>query len=589
MINHAFLSNGYGSALISKDLSVDWLSLPRFDSQPLFCHLLDEDKECRSKITFPEKIEYKRSYVKNALMLKTEAYNERGRVAVVLDFMPLAESALMRVIDAKIPFELYAKPLFNYGMIEPSFYARKNGAIFKDPNGTQALELKFVWSSKVEKTSNFSWMFSPGKGYILFLYSADVGYGLFSKKGKVYSVPSEAIPASLNYWESSLEPITIDPPKWAEKVFIASLLVIMGLIYKPSGALVSSPTTSLPEKIGDVRNWDYRFAWIRDSSLAAEALIKSGHIIKGREILNFLVSVLDPSMKPFNHTLYAIDGGPPPTEFTADWLSGYKNSKPVRIGNAAHLQIQLDIEGEFMSALYTYYEYTKDKRYIQSVWWAIESIVKYISKNYEKKDSGLWEERGPPKHYTHSKVAMWNALNLASKLAEELGKTSLSDEWKRKADEIKSYVLKNSWNERVQSFTRYFGSEDVDASLLVMPIYGIIDLDDDRFKLTLERIEKELVVDHLVFRYRKDFLGEAAYPFGLASYWMSKVKLLQGQREEAEKYVKKLASCSNELGLLGEHIDPKTCEPRGNYPHVFSHTAIILGIYELSEHKKFPY
>ncbi len=581
MIDHAFLSNGYGSALISKDLGIDWLALPRFDSQPLFCYLLDKNKGCRVSIKFEGNSKFIRKYVNGSLLLNTNVVKNGRTISNITDFMPLAESALMRVISSNEPFEIYVKPGFNYCMIEPAIYIKKDGAIFKDPNSKQALEFKFVWSSKVIKNRGYTWRFFPGKGYFLFLYSADVGYGIFSKKSKVYSIPSEAMPAAVNYWKSLLEHVSIKPPDWATNVFNASILVLLGLKYKPSGALVSSPTTSIPEIIGGVRNWDYRYAWVRDSSLAAEALIKIGHIINGREILNFLINVLDPSMKPFNHTLFTIDGSPPPSEYTADWLSGYEDSKPVRIGNAAHLQIQLDIEGEFMNALSTYYNFTKDKVFLKNVWWAVKSIANYTIKNYIKKDSGIWEERDVAKHYTHSKVNMWKSLVTAAELAKELNNLSEYSEWMLKADQIKDYTLKNAWNEKTGSFVRYFGSEEVDASLLVMPIYGLIKVDDDRFIQTLAKIEKELVRDYLVFRYKKDFLGNAAYPFGLASYWMAKVKIMQGEREEAEKYIRKLVSCANKLGLLGEHIDPTNCEPRGNYPHVFSHVAVLLGIYEL--------
>ncbi|MGC8599934.1 MAG: glycoside hydrolase family 15 protein [Nitrososphaeria archaeon] len=586
MIDHAFLSNGYGSALISKDLNVDWLAVPRFDSSPLFCNLLDESKDCTSSIKFNTEVAFERSYINDSILLRTNVIKNKEKIASIIDFMPLAESALMRIISSNDSFEVYVKPSFNYCMIAPAVYKKVQGAIFKDPNGKQALEFKYVWNSKVEEKTSYSWKFYPGKGYLLFLYSADVGYGLFSKKSKVYSIPSEAMPAAVSYWESLLGNTNINPPAWAAHVFYSSILVILGLMYKPSGALISSPTTSLPEIIGSVRNWDYRYAWVRDSSFAAETLIKIGYVIKGREILNFLINVLDPSMKPFNHTLFTVDGGPPPSEYTADWLNGYSNSRPVRIGNAAHLQIQLDIEGEFMNALSTYYNFTKDKIYLKNVWWAVKSISKYIIKNYNKRDSGIWEERDIPKHYTHSKVNMWNALVKAAELAKELNKSTEADEWKLKADQIKEYILQNAWNEDVGSFVRFFGSKDIDASLLVMPIYGLIGIDDDRFLQTLKKIEKELVKDHLVFRYKKDFLGSVAYPFGLASYWIAKIKLMQGDYKEAEKYIRKLVSCANDLGLLGEHIDPVKCEPRGNYPHVFSHIAVLMGVYELASEKR---
>ncbi|MGC8661862.1 MAG: glycoside hydrolase family 15 protein, partial [Nitrososphaeria archaeon] len=298
-------------------------------------------------------------------------------------------------------------------------------------------------------------------------------------------------------------------------------------------------------------------------------------------ILNFLFSVLDPSRKPFNHTLYTVDGGPPPSETTLDWLSGYLGSRPVRVGNAAHLQIQLDIEGEFMKALETYYDMTKDRDYILNNWWAVESIARFTERSFRRRDAGIWEERGKELHYTHSKIMMWSAMNTAARLAIELGKVERYNQWKMSAERIRDFIFKYAWNAEVQSFVRSFGSQDVDANLLVMPLYRFIDVSDDRFKLTLDRIEKELVSDHMVFRYREDFLGKTRHPFGLANSWMARVKSRQGEREEAVKYITRLISCSNDLGLLGEHTDMKTCEPRGNYPQLFTHIGIIEAVIDI--------
>ncbi len=579
-IDHGFISNGYGAALISPSASVDWLTLPRFDSPPIFCSLLDDRLDYSFKMNFGKNATFSRRYVAGSLILETKVNTESG-TARIRDLMPQSESAFMRYIKSTVPFRVSIKPTFEYGLINPSFYLKDGGAIFGDPTGKQAFEIKFKWNTKITSVGRGEWSFQSGSGYILMLYSNDIGYGLFSKKGGVYSIPTEAMKSTVKYWESTKSCCPFDPPAWAKRAFDTSILVALGLMYRPSGAIIASPTTSLPEIIGLNRNWDYRYAWIRDASFAAKALIKAGFIIKGREILNFLLSVLDPSRKPFNHTLYTVDGGPPPSEKTLDWLSGYRSSRPVRVGNAAHLQIQLDIEGEFMKALETYYDMTKDREYIMNNWWAVESIAKFTEKSYTRPDAGIWEERDMERHYTHSKVMMWSAINTASKLAIELEKVKQYNRWKPVAEQIRDYTLKNSWNDEAQSFVRSFGSDDVDASLLEMPLYGFIDVNDEKFKLTLKRIEKELVSDYMVFRYRKDFLGNARHPFGLANSWMSRVKALQGEREEAIKYITRLISCSNDLGLLGEHIDMQTCEPRGNYPQLFTHIGIIEAVIDI--------
>jgi len=580
-INHGFISNGYGAALISPTASIDWLALPRFDSPPIFCSLLDEGLDYSFKIDFGRGAKFSRRYVGGSMILETRVNTGSG-AARIMDLMPQSESAFMRQIRSDVPFRVSIKPTFEYGLINPSFYLRDRGAIFADPTGKQAFEIKLKWSKRITSVGRGEWIFEGGSGYILMLYSNDIGYGLFSKKGGVYSIPTEAIKSTIKYWESTRSCCSFNPPAWAKRAFEASILVVLGLMYRPSGAIISSPTTSLPEIVGLSRNWDYRYAWVRDASFAAGALIKAGFIIKGREILNFLLSILDPSRKPFNHALYTVDGGPPPSEKTLDWLSGYQNSRPVRVGNAAHLQIQLDIEGEFMKALETYYDMTKDVEYLMNSWWAVEAIAKFTERNYTRPDAGIWEERDMQRHHTHSKVMMWSAMNTASKLALELGRAEQHRRWKAVAEQIREYTLKNSWNDRVQSFVSSFDSDDVDAGLLEMPLYGFIDVNDEKFRLTLKRIESELVSDYMVFRYRKDFLGNARHPFGLANSWMSRVKLMQGEREEAIKYLSRLIGCSNDLGLLGEHIDVQTCEPRGNYPHIFTHIGIIEAVIDIT-------
>ncbi|MEM0122987.1 MAG: glycoside hydrolase family 15 protein [Conexivisphaerales archaeon] len=583
-IDHGFISNGYGAALISSKASIDWLTLPRFDSPPLFLSLLDERMDYSFRISFGEGVTFKRGYVSGSLILETHAESESG-LARIRDLMPQSESSFMRYIKSTMPFSVSIRPAFEYGLINPSFYLKDGGAIFGDPTGKQAFEIKFRWSSRVTNTGRGEWNFEKGSGYILMLYTNDVGYGLFSKKGGVYSIPKEAMKSTIEYWATTKSCCPFEPPSWAKKAFDASLLVALGLIYRPSGAIIAAPTTSLPEIVRSNRNWDYRYAWIRDASFAAKALLKAGFIIKGREILNFLLSVLDPSRKPFNHTLYTVDGGPPPSEKALDWLSGYRGSRPVRVGNAAHLQIQLDIEGEFMKALETYYDLTKDREYLLNNWWAVESIARFTAKSYKMADAGIWEERDRGRHYTHSKVMMWNALNVASKLAIELEKVKQYNRWKPKAELVRDYILKNSWDDEARSFVRSFGSKEVDASLLVMPLYGFVEVNDERFKLTLKRIEDELVSDYMVFRYRKDFLGKTRHPFGLANSWMARVKIMQGEREEALKYITRLISCSNDLGLLGEHTDMKTCEPRGNYPQLFTHIGIIEAVIDIQNAK----
>ncbi|MGC9192002.1 MAG: glycoside hydrolase family 15 protein [Conexivisphaera sp.] len=579
-VDHGFLSNGYGAALISRDGSVEWLSLPRFDSPPVFCSLLDDRLDCALRIRAEGLRPAGRRYVRGSLILETTLEADGGRVSV-RDVMPRSEPALMRLIESEVPLEVVANPAFGYGLINPAYEQRDSGALFSDPTSGQALEIRIRWSRAPSSLGRGRWRLPPGSGHVTIFYSAERGYGIFSPKAAVYATPGEALGSTLRYWRSELGMNRVDPPAWARRVYTSSLAVLVGLKYSPSGALVSSPTTSLPEAVGEGRNWDYRFAWVRDSSIAAEALTAAGLILDAREVLDFLLSVLDPSSKPFNYVLFSVDGSPPPPERELGWLSGFACSRPVRVGNAAAVQLQLDIEGEFMAALNAYYRATGDVEYLRGYWWAVESIAKYVMRNYTRPDAGIWEERGPPRHHTHSKVMMWYALSSASEIARDLGELDEAERWASAADRLRDWIMRNSWSEEDGSFVSYPGSHEVDASLLIMPLYGFIDARDPKFSSTLRRIEEELVVDGLVYRYRRDFLGSARHPFGLAGAWMARVKIRLGDRRGAELYLRRLASCANDLGLLGEHVDADTCEARGNYPHVFSHAGFLQAIVEL--------
>ncbi|MDP7982598.1 MAG: glycoside hydrolase family 15 protein [Conexivisphaerales archaeon] len=580
-VDHGFISNGYGAALISRDASVEWLSLPRFDSPPIFCSLLDDRLDCALRIRAAGMRPVGRRYIRGSLALETRLASDGGSI-VVRDVMPRSEPALMRMIESEAPIEMIANPVFNYGLVNPAYEQRDSGATFTDPTSDQSLEVRIRWSSPPASAGRGRWRLAPGSGHVTVLYSAERGYGLFSPKAAVYGTPGEALSSTIRYWRSELGMNRVNPPPWARRVYMTSLEVLLGLMYSPSGALISSPTTSLPESIGEGRNWDYRFAWVRDSSIAAEALAAAGLIIDAREVLNFLFSVLDPSSKPFNYVLFSLDGSPPPPERELGWLSGFACSRPVRTGNAAALQLQLDIEGEFMAALDSYYRSTGDVEYLSGRWWAVESIAKYALRSYLRPDAGIWEERGVSRHNTHSKVMTWYALHSASEMARDMGEFDEAERWAAGAARVRDWIMENSWSDADGSFVSHPGSHDVDASLLVMPLYGFIDAADGKFLSTLRRIEEELVVDGLIYRYRRDFLGAARHPFALASAWMARVKLRLGDRRGAESYLRGLASCANDLGLLGEHVEAGTCEARGNYPHVFSHAGFVHAVAELA-------
>ncbi|ACP39279.1 glycoside hydrolase 15-related [Sulfolobus islandicus M.14.25] len=577
---YEFLSNGITSALI-KNGSVEWLPLPKFDSSSIFTRILDEERGGYFSIR-PADEKYDiihEDYVENTLILRTAFKSEKGK-AEILDFLPLSLSGIIRIYESEIDLKVDIKPFFEYGLVTPAIIKARRGLIFRNPKSKEGIEI--LIGGEYVPLDNTEFTLKKGKGYIYLLYSKDLRYGLFSNKGFVYSEPYEALNKAIKYWKGRLE--NAKKVNIYRDAYYRSLLVLLGLIYEPSGGIIAAPTTSLPEIIGGSRNWDYRYVWIRDASYSAEALIKAGLLVKARDIISFLTAMVDPSSKSFDHPLYTIDGTAPPAEEILDWLEGHKKSFPVRVGNAAYMQIQMDVEGAYMNALYEYYNTSKDSKYVNEIWWAIEAIAEWTKKSWKWKSTDLWEQRGVEEHFTHTKVMNWVALDRASKLAKELGYKNEAEEWISIAEEIRKDVLDNGYSEKLGYFTRYYGSDSVDSALLTLPLYDFIDAKDPRFLKTHEKIEKDLMIsDGFLLRYKDDFMGSAKHPFTLVSTWLTRVYIRLGEIGKAKKVIEKLISCSTSSLLLAEHLDQNTCEPRGNFPQAFPHAGLVMAIVELEE------
>ncbi|TRM76318.1 glycoside hydrolase family 15 protein [Sulfolobus sp. A20-N-F6] len=576
---YEFLSNGITSALI-KEGSVEWLPLPRFDSPSIFTRMLDEERGGYFSIKPIDNYEIEfEDYFGNTLILRTVFKTNKGK-AEVIDFLPLSLSGIIRIYDSEIDMKLEVKPFFEYGLISPSIIKAKRGIIFKNPKSKEGIEI--LIGGEHEKLDNTEFVLKKGKGYVYLLYSKDLRYGLFSNKGFVYSEPYEALKKAIRYWERRVE--RAKKVSVYKEAYYRSLLVLLGLIYEPSGGIIASPTTSLPEIVGGSRNWDYRYVWVRDASYSAEALIKASLLVKARDIISFLTSMIDPSSKSFDHPLYTVDGTAPPAEEILDWLEGHEGSFPVRVGNAAYMQIQMDVEGTYMNALYEYFKENHDIQYIYENWWAIEAIAEWTKKSWKMKSTDLWEQRGVEEHFTHTKVMNWVAMDRASKLAKELNYNNEAEEWRSIAEEIRKDILENGYNQKLGYFTRHYGSDDVDSALLTLPLYGFIDPNDRRFLNTLSAIEKELTVSEgLLLRYKNDFLGNVKNPFTLVSTWLARVYIRLNQLEKAKRVIEKLINCSTTSYLLAEHLEANTCKPRGNFPQAFPHAGLVMAILELEE------
>jgi alpha,alpha-trehalase len=355
-----------------------------------------------------------------------------------------------------------------------------------------------------------------------------------------------------------------------------SLLILKLMSYQPTGAVLAALTTSIPETIGEVRNWDYRFCWLRDASMSIDTLLKLGHNEAAQRFITFIKGILKSKQDNFQ-IMYGIRGEKVLHEEELDHLSGYENSKPVRIGNAAYYQRQNDVFGYLMNLIYQYYKYfpgTLDE--IEDLWEVVRTIIRKVIADWEKPDNGIWEIRYSDKHFVFSKVMCWVTLDRGVKIAQFLNLKEYAKRWKKEANRIKKDILENGWNEELQSFTQTYHETDMDASLLLMEEYGFISASDERFKKTVQAIKKELFYNGLMYRYvNADDFGRLSSSFTICTFWLIQALFVTGETEEAEEIFEKIVGYSNHLGLFSEDLDFKTKRQLGNFPQAYSHLALI--------------
>ncbi|MDE1851409.1 MAG: glycoside hydrolase family 15 protein [Candidatus Micrarchaeota archaeon] len=567
------------TSALELDGSIDWFPCPRFDSPSIFSAILDKAKGGYFSMRPEGDFRLSSQYLGNSMMLRNLFETDKGRMEVV-DFLPLGVCAVIRTFKSEIPFIVEIKPVFQYGMTNPGIETSDKGVTFKNGSSREGLEVSIKGDYSTIDDGVFR--VNPGEGYVFALYSKDLKYGLFSRAGAVYPDPYETLEATQKYWDEQLA-----SARQVEKfrdAYYRSLAIVLGLMYIPSGSMIAAASASLPEIVGKNRNWDYRYVWVRDAAYAAEMLANVMMLSKSRRVLNFLVSVIDPSLKSFDHPFYSIDGTSPQPEEVLHWLKGHQNSRPVRIGNEAFTHMQNDVEGAFMSGLYAYIEKSGDIQYAKENWWAVEAIARWTKESWKMKSISLWEEREVTQHYVHTKVMEWVALDRAVKIGRKIGESKNLEDWASTAVEIRAEVMKEGFSQKLNSFTKFYGSEDVDSSLLTLPLYGFIDVKDPMFAGTLQMIEKTLAVDDgLLIRYGSDFMGKVEHPFTLLSAWLARNYIRLGDAKKAEAIIGKLLSYANDNGLIAEHIDMKSRQPRGNIPQLFAHVGLVEAINELND------
>lgn len=570
---YGFLSNAETAALVSPDGSVDWLPLPRFDGEAVFARLLDEGvggacairPACRGGASV-------QSYLPGTNVLVTSWTTPHGR-ATVTDFLVVGRPQLRRGVEAEVPMELTCTPRFGYGLVPASFDPTPRGAVFENPVGVNALALT-IRGSPDPTLADGRWILPPGRHEVVLHYFHHLG-----PERNLMAAVSEppfgvALRRMVRYWRSG-GGISYHGP--FRDVVMRSLCVLRGLTYRTTGAFVAAATTSLPEEIGGSRQWDYRFAWVRDGAYAAEALLLAGDTVAVRRFLEFLLSRVDILGKPLPCPFLSVDGTLVLGERELRWLAGHRGSRPVRVGNAATWQDQLDIEGDLLWVVWQYYARTGDRTFLRDYWWAIQAIAEWVRSGWRRPDAGLWEFRDQPARHTHSAVLCWVALSCAAQLADAAGHRELGRAWRAEASAIAADV-RAAAQER---FTRRLDGGPADAALLCLPLYGFVDPAEPVWQRTLAWIEAELVDDDLVFRYRADPMGKAKHPFLLASFWLARAHHRSGNRQRAERLVVRAVEAATSLDLWSEHYDLQAREPRGNFPQLFVHAAMATTCYEI--------
>lgn len=585
-LDYGVIGNGRSAALISKCGAIDWCCLPDFDSSSVFARLLDKNKGGTFSIEVNEDYTIEQHYIKNTNVLCTRFSNPNEGVFEILDFMPRYKSEKSGY-DTPPDIIRY----FQHVSGEPQF------KIIYDPK----LEYALHETLTVEEIDYIKSYTTNGEYDSLYFYTdfnkTDVLKGntivlkadafvLLSYNQKLLKQTIELQFLKLHktqvYWLDWVSRLIMY--KTFQPEIVRSALTLKMLTYDKTGAVLAAITTSLPETIGEQRNWDYRFCWLRDSSMVINIMSKLGHMNTVKRFINFIVDII-PDKDEKIQIMYGINHQKELTEKELHHLAGYEGSKPVRIGNAAYTQKQNDIYGVLMDVIYQHFKLLETPLDTSEYLWTItRSIVKIVRNNWFKPDKGIWEIRTEDKHFTFSKVLCWVAIDRAAAIAKLIKKKSYAAEWQLLADEIKADIYENAWNEEVKSFTQAYGSPDQDAANLLMESFGFISAKDEKYVLTVKAIERELCRDGLMYRYKnKDDFGIPSSSFTICTFWLINSLYAIGEHDKANSMFKTLLSYSNHLGLFSEDIDFESKRLLGNFPQAYSHLALIETAINLSK------
>jgi GH15 family glucan-1,4-alpha-glucosidase len=582
--DYALIGDGYSAGLVGLNGSIDWLCWPRFDSEACFAALLGSSEHGRWEIAPKEPFRVSRKYREDSLILETTFETASGSVTII-DFMPQKSviPAVIRLVlgkSGRVAMRTQLILRFGYGRYSPWISRLEDGSI-RAIAGPDLVTLRTSVALGVEG-SQANGSFELGEGDLVpFVLS--------------YSPSHLPLPQSINpqlalaeteaFWKQWISQYK-NPGEWSGAVR-RSLITLKALIYAPTGGIVAAPTTSLPECLGGTRNWDYRYCWLRDATLTLMALMNAGYYEEASCWREWLLRAA--SGRPSElQIMYGLSGERRLTEWEIGWLPGYEESRPVRVGNAAFEQAQIDVFGEVMDALHQARRGGITSG--ESDWDLQRALVQHVAKIWSTPDQGIWEVRSSPEHFTYSKVMAWVAVDRAIKGVESFGFEAPIDRWRSLRKRIHEDVCHNGFNPEIGSFVRSYGSRELDASLLLIAEVGFLPADDPRIKGTVEAVERRLFVDGFLLRYDTECVsdglpsGEGA--FLACSFWLADAYVLMGRLQDAHQLFARLLNLRNDVGLLAEQYDVRAKRQVGNFPQAFSHVALVNTAHNLSRRAK---
>ncbi|HUI32220.1 MAG: glycoside hydrolase family 15 protein [Dysgonamonadaceae bacterium] len=576
-LNYGVIGNCRSAALISKEGSIDWFCFPDFDSPSIFSRLLDKEKGGHFAFVVSDDYEISQKYVGHTNILMTTYEAEEGAF-LVFDYMPHYTTTenksylppeihrYMRVMRGKPRLRIEYQPRMNYAS-EDVEHLRFDEYIktFSKENEDDKI---YLYTSVDFDT------FLNGDEFVLENHQ----FFLLSYNQKLVNINLNEI--HLNY-----ERTKVYWMNWSNRsrqfneyndIIMRSMLVLKLMSYQYSGAMLAALTTSLPESIGEVRNWDYRFCWVRDASMTIDTLFYLKHRNTAQRFIEFITRILKSRDDSFQ-IMYGIRGEKVLTEEILPHLSGYENSAPVRIGNAAYTQKQNDSIGYLLDVIYQYYMYapgTLDE--VEEIWEIVKNLVRMVLRDWSKPDQSIWEFRTISRHFVFSKVMSWVAIDRASKIAALLQKDSYANAWEGVAAEIKEDIITHGWKEEIQCFSQAYDNLDYDSSVLLMQTYGFIEATDERYIKTVKTIKENLLYNGLMYRYKsKDDFGKPTSAFTICTFWLIEALYAIGERDEAKEIFDEMLKNVNHVGLLSEDLDFETKRRLGNFPQAYSHLALI--------------